>query len=214
MVKASCLLAFLATTAPTPEAALAEVVPPSSHEVIEHVRIPGLPQAGPGITFEAARTPGTDADMVSAELVARHHGRVIFTRRLVIPLRTTLTMPVPRRTLTRGHVLRESDFTLQVVHVPSPKLVVAELNALVGREVRRPLVAGQPVPRRSIEEERLVKRGEVVKVVVSAGGFRIEMEGRALEPGSEGELVRVVNAQSNQIVAARVVGPRSLEVAQ
>jgi flagella basal body P-ring formation protein FlgA len=119
---------------------------------------------------------------------------------------------VPRRTIDRGHVLRRSDLRLAEVHVPSPKLVVTDLQTLLGREVRRPLTAGHPVPRRSVDSEKLVKRGDTVKVTVSTGGFRVVMEGRALEPGAEGEIVRIVNAQSSEIVEARVVGPRSLEV--
>ena len=212
MLTALCLTLSLAVSAPTAEAALAQIVPASSRELVDRVRLPGLPRPGPEVDFIATPAPGSSPEVVVAELVARHRGRVVYARRVTIPVRTTLRVPVPRRTIDRGHVLRRSDFEITEAHVPSPKLVVTDLQALLGCEVRRPLAAGHPVPRRSVDSEKLVKRGDMVKVTVAAGGFRVVMEGRALEPGAKGEVVRVVNGQSNQIVEAHVVGARTLEV--
>lgn len=205
-------LLALALAAPTPEAALAEILPKASNGLVQRLGLPGLPRPGPGVSFAATPAAGSTAELLIADLVARRDGAVIYARRVTVPLRTRLRVPVPTRHLPRGTIVGPDDFALREVHVPSPALVVTEPASLIGREVRRPLTAGRPVPRRSVEDEKIVGRGDQVQVAFVAPGFRIEMEARALEPGAIGDVVRVINSRSNEIVSARVVDRGKLEV--
>jgi flagella basal body P-ring formation protein FlgA len=58
----------------------------------------------------------------------------------------------------------------------------------------------------------LVRRGDIVKIVASSGSMIITATGMVKQQGCKGEMVRVVNTDSNRIVTARVTGPGAVEV--
>ncbi len=58
----------------------------------------------------------------------------------------------------------------------------------------------------------LVRRGDIVKIVANAGPMIITATGMVKQQGCKGEMVRVVNTDSNRIITARVTGPGAVEV--
>lgn len=58
----------------------------------------------------------------------------------------------------------------------------------------------------------LVRRGDIVKIVASSGPMIITATGMVKERGCKGELVRVMNTDSNRVITARVTGPGAVEV--
>jgi flagella basal body P-ring formation protein FlgA len=58
----------------------------------------------------------------------------------------------------------------------------------------------------------LVRRGDIVKIVANTGPMIITATGRVKQQGCKGEMVRVVNTDSNRIITARVTGPGAVEV--
>ena len=58
----------------------------------------------------------------------------------------------------------------------------------------------------------LVRRGDIVKIVASSGPMIITATGMVKQQGCKGEMVRVVNTDSNRIITARVTGPGAVEV--
>jgi flagella basal body P-ring formation protein FlgA len=63
-----------------------------------------------------------------------------------------------------------------------------------------------------ISSPPLVKRGDIVKIVANAGTMTITATGMVKQQGCKGEMVRVVNTDSNRIITARVTGPGAVEV--
>lgn len=58
----------------------------------------------------------------------------------------------------------------------------------------------------------LVRRGDIVKIIANAGPMIITATGMVKQQGCKGEMVRVVNTDSNRIITARVTGPGAVEV--
>ncbi|MBR9985559.1 MAG: flagellar basal body P-ring formation protein FlgA [Desulfosarcina sp.] len=58
----------------------------------------------------------------------------------------------------------------------------------------------------------LVRKGDIVKIVASAGPMIITATGMVKQQGCKGEMVRVVNTDSNRIITARVTGPGAVAV--
>jgi flagella basal body P-ring formation protein FlgA len=113
------------------------------------------------------------------------------------------------RTLKVGTVLREAD-----LRVPDREDAdVAELLAgLVGLETRRAIYTGRPVVAADLGPPTLVQRNAVVVMIYSDRGLGIRTEGRALESGGAGEVVRVINLTSRQSILATVTGLNQVEV--
>ena len=83
----------------------------------------------------------------------------------------------------------------------------------MGREARRVLAAGRVVRAADLAEPRLVTRGQAVTMVYAGGGgLEITALGEALDHGSRGGIVRVVNPASRLVREAVVVGPGQVRV--
>ena len=63
-----------------------------------------------------------------------------------------------------------------------------------------------------IERPRLVKRGQIVDLLISQGGMKISGKGKALEDGGSGESIRVIYEATKKDLRATVVGPDRVEV--
>lgn len=81
-----------------------------------------------------------------------------------------------------------------------------------GMQARRSIRAGAIVTRLSLQPPILVHRNTVVEMQYRSGGLVIRTEGRALDEGGAGDLVRVMNMGSRQTVTASVIGQSRVEV--
>jgi flagella basal body P-ring formation protein FlgA len=113
------------------------------------------------------------------------------------------------RTLKAGTVLREADLRVQGTTNAGAS---ERISGFVGLETRRAIYVGRPVVAADLGPPTLVKRNSVVAMVYSDRGLGIRTEGRALESGGSGEVVRVINLTSRQSVLATVTGQNQVEV--
>jgi flagella basal body P-ring formation protein FlgA len=86
-----------------------------------------------------------------------------------------------------------------------PGGVVGVIAEAVGKETRAALPAGAPVTLAAVASPLLVRRGDLVTVVVETPGMRLSAVGEALEPGAAGAEIRVRNRKSQQELAGQVV---------
>ncbi|HMQ91542.1 MAG TPA: flagellar basal body P-ring formation chaperone FlgA [Amaricoccus sp.] len=91
---------------------------------------------------------------------------------------------------------------------------VAEIAAVVGQEARTTLYPGRPILSNQIGAPALVERNQLVRMHFSEGALSITTEGRTLDRAGAGELVRVMNLASRQIVTGSVLADGSIEVGQ
>ncbi len=127
--------------------------------------------------------------------------------------RELVPVPVARQALARGTLLAPE--LLEEAWLPVSRLredTVLLIEDLVGRELRRSLRAGQEIRRGQIRWPRLVRRGEVVTLVFDRPGLLLTALGRALEDGAEGEVIRLVNLDSERPLRGRVTGPRRVTI--
>jgi flagellar basal body P-ring formation protein FlgA len=175
-----------------------------------------------------ARPLGIDSSAASELQVARaYHDRrsgrfdVIFeigrNRTLLRYTGTIVEMAdvaVLMRTVGRGDVLRTADVTLE--RRPKAEItndIVDAAEFAIGQAVRQPLRAGAQLRRADLMKPDLVRRDEPVTLVFEAPGVTLSMRGKALESGTEGDLVNVLNVQSKRQVQGYVAGPGRVVVA-
>jgi flagellar basal body P-ring formation protein FlgA len=87
----------------------------------------------------------------------------------------------------------------------------ADGAGLIGRELQRPLIAGQALRGTDLKVRRWFIAGETVQVVARGVGFSVSSEGQALSHGLEGQPVRVRTA-SGRVLHGRAVADRQVEV--
>ena len=142
------------------------------------------------VTFEIANENGT------APTKLRFTGTAI----------ETVEAAVLARNVERSEVLKSSD----VVVERRPKAEVgtdaAGRDRAVGMQARRQLRAGQALKVADLAKPDLVQRDQSVTLIYDAPGLYLTMRGKALEGGTEGDVVNVMNLQSKRTVSGVVIG--------
>jgi flagella basal body P-ring formation protein FlgA len=118
----------------------------------------------------------------------------------------TVEAAVLARNIERNEVIKSSD----VVVERRPKAEVgadaAARDRTVGMQARRQLRAGQAIKAADLAKPDLVQRDQNVTLIYEAVGLYLTMRGKALENGTEGDVVNVMNLQSKRTVSGTVVG--------
>ncbi|HVV92274.1 MAG TPA: flagellar basal body P-ring formation chaperone FlgA [Hyphomicrobiales bacterium] len=119
----------------------------------------------------------------------------------------TAAVVVAARDLSPGTVVGTKD--VEVVRRPRAGLARQSLSAVasaVGLEARRAIRAGETIRAGDLGEPELVKRGDVVTVVLAAPGMTLTVRGQAMRDGRRGDLVTVQNLLSKRILQGTVTG--------
>jgi flagella basal body P-ring formation protein FlgA len=120
---------------------------------------------------------------------------------------------VPVRSIPRATRISRADLELR--HVDSSVLTagsVQHIEDIVAKEATRTLTAGKPIAQSHVCEPVLVRRGDVVTVIVRAAGIRVRTQARAQDDGAQGELVAVESLRDRRTYFAQVSGVREVEV--
>ncbi len=133
-----------------------------------------------------------------------------------IAVQATVSLPeavvVAIRPLSRGATLRTDDLELQNLpgHVPSEAFHA--VGDVVGKELTRPALAGQPLDASWVRSPALVKKGELVTVYARAAGITVKTIARSRDDGGQGELVSIESPADKSLFYARVSGNQEVEV--
>ncbi len=117
---------------------------------------------------------------------------------------------VATRRMRPGTLLTAHDVTLaRVPAMPAggQREMMRHIGAVLGLELRRIAVAGQPIPRAALRRPRAVRRGALVRLHLSVPGLAVSAAGVALDGGPVGATIRVRNPASGAVLAALVTGP-------
>jgi flagella basal body P-ring formation protein FlgA len=125
----------------------------------------------------------------------------------------TVEAAVLARGVERNEVLKSSDVLIE----RRPKAEVgndaAGRDYAVGMQARRQLRAGQALRVTDLAKPDLVTRDQNVTLIYESSGLYLTIRGKALEGGTEGDVVNVLNLQSKRTVSGVVVGRGQVSVA-
>lgn len=108
---------------------------------------------------------------------------------------------VATRMIPADSVLQASDMTLVDAVIPG---ALTDPAAGVGQSARRAIYPGRPVLARDVGTPVLVTRNARVALRYQVGGLVITSEGRALDKGGAGAVIRVMSLASKSVVEGRI----------
>ena len=112
-----------------------------------------------------------------------------------------------------GSVLTAADLVAAEIDLAEDNSApIARTELAVGRTLARPLQAGQGLRQSHLKARQWFAAGETVTVLAQGDGFSVAGEGQALNPGIEGQPVRV-RTESGRILTGQPVGDRRVELA-
>lgn len=116
---------------------------------------------------------------------------------------------VATRVIAAQSVLSAGDVALVEARIPG---ALGDAALAVGQTARRAIYPGRPILAADLGPPLLVARNATVTMRYSVGGLQISAEGRALDRGGEGEVVRVLSKASKTVVTGRVAADGSVLV--
>ncbi len=114
--------------------------------------------------------------------------------------------------LPRGALLCDIDLNLVEQDIVRLKNPVFQVEELIGKKLKRGLRMGSPIDRAAVEFPPMVKRGELVTILLKSGQLELTALGEARQNGLEEETIRVKNQNSNRDILGRVVAPGTVIV--
>jgi flagella basal body P-ring formation protein FlgA len=122
-------------------------------------------------------------------------------------------VPVARRPIRAQELLQKADFEIRRRDMASlPVDVVMNIENIIGAVAVRSLSPGDIARKSDVRLPFLVKRGHLVRVRARRGKLLISAIGKSLDAGRRGDVVRVINIDSNKPIQARVIENSSVEV--
>ena len=116
------------------------------------------------------------------------------------------------RTLRQGEVIKGSDVTIErrPKSEAGPETVSPE--QAIGMALKAPSRAGSVLRMSELVKPLAVQRNEPVTITYEVSGILVTIRGKANEAGAVGDIINVLNTQSNRPVQATVTGPGRVAV--
>jgi flagella basal body P-ring formation protein FlgA len=113
---------------------------------------------------------------------------------------------VTKQSVPRGAVLGPDDVKVEERNVKDvPENAFTEPEQAIGLETKVPLAAAAPLARTAVTAPIVVKKGDLVTMILETPVMRLTAAGEALEPGPLGSGIKVMNRASKQVVAGKVI---------
>jgi flagella basal body P-ring formation protein FlgA len=122
-------------------------------------------------------------------------------------------VPVSTHLIRSGTKIREQDVKYKLVRSSTiGRDVILDIEQLIGRSPRRSVRSGVSFNMNNLGDPVTVSKGKLIAVLFKNGGIALTITGRALENGSEGDVIRVENTVSRKIIQAEVLNEQEVRI--
>ena len=127
----------------------------------------------------------------------------------LLPASAMADSVVATRTIRAQSVIAAQDVAMVPADITG---ALTATDAAVGLEAKVTLFAGRPVRAADLAAPSLIQRNQVVAVVYQVAGLTIRTDGRALERGGAGAVIKVMNLASHLTVQGAISPDGSVRV--
>ncbi len=123
-------------------------------------------------------------------------------------------LPVPNATIYPETVITDSQIVPRSFHVTdtSTNGFVTDMDQVIGKQARRRLIAGKPIPLSAISAPFAVRRGGIVTATYEEEGFSISTTLIALSDGVAGDVIQARNPETGIVLPVAVQDDGSVAV--
>ncbi|MGH6891268.1 MAG: flagellar basal body P-ring formation chaperone FlgA [Dongiaceae bacterium] len=149
----------------------------------------------------------------AAILVAPADGPPLIQRNVFGTVYEMAQVPVPTRLISAGEVIAAEDLEWQPVHLTRLSgNSLTDAQQLIGHMAKRPLKAGQILRQSDVAVSPIIRKNDLIRLVVRSGQMTLSVQGKALQDGALGQAIRVVNVNSNRQLSGTVVDAGTVTV--
>lgn len=125
-----------------------------------------------------------------------------------------IEVPVLRRRVESGEVIGEGDIEWAAVRADRlARNGITEAEAVVGKTPRHGLRPDTVLRTSDVRRPLLVEKRSLVTIELKTAQMHLTAQGRAMQNGAHGDVIRVLNTKSKTALNATVVGPSTVAVA-
>ncbi len=123
------------------------------------------------------------------------------------------TLPVAIRHMKQGDEITSNDFELKRIEVSELKKQNYNSNELIGRTIAYNVRRGKPIALSDTKGPLLVKRGDMVELIVISGAVKIRANAVSLQDASAGDSVRIKRVGESKVLQGLVAKDGSVLIA-
>ncbi len=116
------------------------------------------------------------------------------------------------RNVKRGAILNPTMVQLQTKDLSKLRSPCTNLREVLGKKLTRSLRTGSVLDLGSIDFPPVIRKGQLVKMVVNHNGMLLTATGIASMNGKQNQIIRVINSGSRKEIFCRVAAPGLVEV--
>lgn len=114
--------------------------------------------------------------------------------------------PVLKRSLRNGTLISAADIEMKPVRIDTLSGdTILDKDKIIGKTPERYLVAQKFIRKDDITAPMMVERGQRITILSQKGPIRLSAVGKSMETGSLGDIIRVVNIDSNKTIQAEII---------
>lgn len=154
-------------------------------------------------------------DRFTAKLVAPSRQNPLAELSLAGKVERLVPVPVLKSAMSNGDVINA--YSIEWIDIKDSDLqndVVLKEKDLIGMTPRRTTVGGKPLRVTDLERPELVSRGDTITISYNDGFMNLTAQGKAMQSGAKGDMIRVVNTSSNRTIEAFIEGEYLVTVEQ
>ena len=124
-----------------------------------------------------------------------------------------IDVPVLVRRMSSKEIIGLKD--IRLVNLRADKVdmnALRDVSELIGMSPLRTLSAERPVKRSEIRTPVLVEKGSIVTMIYRTDRMVLSAQGKALQDGSKGKTIRVLNAKTHKVIDGTVVNSGTVTV--
>jgi len=126
---------------------------------------------------------------------------------------TMTDVPTLRRRVEPGEVIRAED--IEWISTRADRLgrnIIVDAENMVGMSPRRPIRPGDEVLANELRAPVVVAKNSLITIRLETARMSLSAQGRAMESGGTGDVIRVMNTKSNKVINAAVVDTGTVRV--
>ncbi len=125
---------------------------------------------------------------------------------------TTMNMLTSSKPLQQGQVITAGDFSIQTGEINQTGIVTDE-NQILGKVIKYSIGAGQLLKQDMFRPPYVITQGETVQLISEGQGFKLRVEGQAMNNAAAGQSAQV-KVPSGQVISGTAKSKGLVEVHQ
>ena len=166
------------------------------------------------ITYKVVPPPQTDyLGLTPFSVDFSVNGKFVKRSWVTLYIEVMAEVVVTKTPLGRYKLIDEGDICLKKMNLEKlPSNVITRYEDVLGKRTRRSIDSNVTLRPDHVELPLLVKRGDIVRIILESQGLKVTALGKAKERGRRGEMIMVVNVDSSRTIYARVLDASNVKV--